>query len=136
MGGSVPDSLSRRRVAATRGTTHRATQPLTSCVDRPAGGIEEFGGTQLGIIGVVLVLIGLVIALVGGVWLLIKAFQTSILWGLGSMFVPFVSLIFVFTHWEIAKRPFLISLAGAVFIIVGSLLGGSAFHPVTTTPAT
>jgi len=78
----------------------------------------------------VLLVVGLVVSLVGGIWLLVKAFQTSILWGLGSIFVPFVSLIFVITHWEIARRPFLISLGGAVLLIIGSVLSGSALYPV------
>jgi len=48
-------------------------------------------------------------------------------WGLGSIFVPFVSLIFVITHWEVAKRPFLVSVAGSILLIVGAALGGAGF---------
>lgn len=86
------------------------------------------------IVGLILLFVGLVISLVGGIMLLIKAFQTSVLWGLGSIFVPFVSLIFVITHWDIAKRPFLISLVGAVILIIGSALAGTGLH--TLQPAT
>jgi hypothetical protein len=86
----------------------------------------------MGLIGGILLLFGVVVALIGGVLLLIKAFQASIWWGLGSLFVPFVSLIFVITHWEVAKRPFLIALAGSVLIIIGSVLAGTGIHPNTT----
>lgn len=61
-------------------------------------------------------LVGEIIALIGGLWLLIVAFRTSILWGL-ACFIPFVSLIFVFTHWEESKAPFLTSLLGAILIV-------------------
>jgi hypothetical protein len=79
------------------------------------------------IIGIVLLLVGLVIALAGGIWLLVIAFRASVWWGLGSIFVPFVSLIFVITHWEVAKRPFLVSVAGSILLIVGAALGGAGF---------
>ncbi len=37
---------------------------------------------------VALSMLGLVIALVGAVWLLVITFKTSVLWGLGSLFIP------------------------------------------------
>lgn len=57
-------------------------------------------------------------ALVAGIWLLVEAFKTHVLWGLGSIFVPFVSLVFVVMHWGKAKKPFLISLAASVVMAV------------------
>ncbi len=69
--------------------------------------------------GIVLLGIGVVVGLVGGIMLLIKAFQASVWWGLGSLFVPFVSLIFVISHWQVAKKPFLISLISVPFVVVG-----------------
>ncbi len=74
--------------------------------------------------GVALLAVGGIVMLVGSVWLLVKAFQTSVLWGLGSMFVPFVSLIFVVMYWDDAKKPFLISMAGFAVYFVGIMAGG------------
>ena len=71
----------------------------------------------------VLFVIGLIISMVGGVWLLVKAFQQSVMWGLGSMFVPFVSIIFVISYWDDAKQPFFISLAGTAFFIAAVAFG-------------
>ena len=70
----------------------------------------------------ILIAIGLIIALVYGIILLIKAFQTHILWGLGSLFVPFVSLVFVIMHWDIAKKPFLMGLLSIPFYIAGTAM--------------
>lgn len=69
--------------------------------------------------GTLLLLVGALIACVGSIWLLVKAFQTSILWGLGSLFVPFVQLIFVIMNWAECKKPFLILLGGAVLCGIG-----------------
>lgn len=48
-------------------------------------------------------LIGFVIALIFGIKLLIIAFKESVLWGIGSLLVPFVSLIFIAMHWDKCK---------------------------------
>jgi hypothetical protein len=52
--------------------------------------------------------------------ILIVAFQESIGWGLGSLIVPFVILVFVFTHWEQTKTPFLRSIIAMVVLALGS----------------
>jgi hypothetical protein len=69
-----------------------------------------------------LIIIGALITIVFGIQLLITAFQTSILWGLGYIFVPFVSLIFVIVHWSVAKKPFLRGLIGIPFFLLGAFL--------------
>jgi hypothetical protein len=65
------------------------------------------------------ILVGLGLMLVGAVWFLIAAFQESILWGLGVLFIPLVSLAFLIVEWPAAKRPFLWQLAGFAFVIAG-----------------
>lgn len=57
--------------------------------------------------------------------MLIEAFGTSVLWGLGYLFVPFVSLIWLVLHWDRGGKPFLISLAGGGLLIVGAMLSGN-----------
>ena len=73
----------------------------------------------MAIIGGILAAIGGIIMLIYGIILLIKAFQKSVWWGLGYMFVPFVGLVFVIMHWEMCKTPFLRMLIGAVIYGVG-----------------
>ncbi len=74
--------------------------------------------------GIILTLLGLVAALAGGIWIIVLTFRTSILWGLASLLIPVVALIFSIMHWEDAKRPFLIYVAGIVLMIVGAVLSG------------
>ena len=66
-----------------------------------------------------LLVLGMILSVVGGIWLLVVAFQTGVWWGLGSLFVPFVSLVFVIMHWQPSKKPFLISVVGTVLLIIG-----------------
>jgi hypothetical protein len=76
-------------------------------------------------IGLVLLIVGVIVMGITGIVLLVKAFQTSILWGLGYLFVPFVSLIFVVMYWNDTKKPFLYMLGGLAVFVVGIVLGGS-----------
>ncbi len=78
------------------------------------------------ILGILLVALGAIIALIFGIQLLILAFRTSILWGLGYIFVPFVALIFVIVHWQEAKTPFLRGLIAIPFYVGGLLLLGAS----------
>jgi hypothetical protein len=79
----------------------------------------------MAILGMLLLVVGLAVAAVGGIWLIVVAFQESVLWGLGSLFIPLVGLAFVISHWDAAKRPFLINLGGALLIVLGTVLGGT-----------
>ncbi len=76
------------------------------------------------LLGVILLGVGAIIGFVGGIMLLIVAFKEHILWGLGSLFIPFVGLVFVIMHWPVAKKPFLITLCAIPFYIVGALIAG------------
>jgi hypothetical protein len=70
----------------------------------------------------ILLIVGYVAMLVGGIWLLVAAFKTSVGWGLASLFIPFAALVFVFKHWDVAKKPFLIQIGGIVLAVVGVVL--------------
>jgi hypothetical protein len=69
-----------------------------------------------------LMIFGFLIAGAATLWLVIRAFSVSILWGLGCLFVPVVSLCFLFDHWEKAAQPFGIWLLGIALTAAGALL--------------
>ena len=85
-------------------------------------------GESMEIIGLICFVIGLVISLVYSIKILIIAFKTSILWGLGSIFVPFVGLIFIIMYWQETKSPFLRSLLAIPFFIIGAILSGQGLQ--------
>lgn len=68
-----------------------------------------------------LLMIGLLVSLIGGIWLLVVAFQESVWWGLGSLFLTPVAIVFVILHWQVSKKPFLISLAGTILCVFAAL---------------
>ena len=76
---------------------------------------ERFGISRNMVLIVIVSL--LVIFLVSGLILIIRAFKQSLLWGLGYIFIPFVSLIFVITFWQDTYKVFLINLVSTLAFI-------------------
>lgn len=77
-----------------------------------AGGVDT---AKMILVGC-LFLIGFMINFIAGIWLLVAAFQESLWWGFGCLFLPFVQLIFLFAHWDRAKSPFLLGLVGSLIV--------------------
>lgn len=55
-----------------------------------------------------------VVCLLGFFWMVAVAFQESMLWGLGVLFIPFLAFIFWLTHFREATPPLVIWVIGAV----------------------
>ena len=66
--------------------------------------------------------IGGLITIAADVWIVVKAFQKSVGWGIGSLCVPFVGLVFIFMNWSEMKNPFFLLLAGCAISGVGQTL--------------
>lgn len=64
--------------------------------------------------------LGIAIFIIGGIGTLIAAFKTSVLWGLGCLFIAPISLIFLFLHWDVAKNPFFLQVIGIALAFFGS----------------
>jgi len=73
-------------------------------------------------VGLVILICGYIIGFIGGLLILILAFQESVLWGLGCLFLPFVSLIFAIMFWDDSKTASFISLGGGALILLGRIL--------------
>jgi hypothetical protein len=77
---------------------------------------------------------GMILAFAGGLWLLISAFHQSLVWGLACLFLaPISTLIFIIMHWQEAKKPFLLWLAGLVLLIGPVIKMGPPGDAETTT---
>jgi hypothetical protein len=73
-------------------------------------------------ISVALVLIGLVLMLLAHLWLIIRIFEQSVAWGLGSLFIPLVGLIAIIKFWENTKRSFVGQLVCFGIMIFGAMI--------------
>lgn len=68
-----------------------------------------------------LLMIGSLIAFAGAVWSIVAAFQRHWGWGLAVLLIPFASFVFLFVAWQEARKPFFVSIAGAVVCGLGLL---------------
>ena len=82
----------------------------------------------MGALLVVLVGLGALAMLAGGVWILIRAFQESVLWGLACLFVPGASVVFFVMHWQDTKIAGGLWLGGAALIVLGSAISASTYQ--------
>lgn len=78
----------------------------------------------MSMVGFALIAVGGLAALITGILILVAAFKESVLWGLGSLLVPFVILIFVVTHWSETGKLFLYNLGASAVLLVGSVIAG------------
>lgn len=68
-----------------------------------------------------LILGGLLLMLSGLVWLVMRAFATSLLWGLGSLLPP-ITLVYVLRYWRRARSAVGLLALGFIPLIVGLVL--------------
>lgn len=73
-------------------------------------------------LNMILLVLGFVVFLIGSIWYLIATFRVGILWGLSCMLLPFLSFIFLFVHWNVAAKPFFVSMLGMAIAFSGTLL--------------
>lgn len=74
---------------------------------------------------------GLGIFIVGGIGLLIAAFRTSTLWGLGVLFIAPVAIIYMIVHWQDAKGPFKLQIFGLVIVVAFAYMNDGITLPAS-----
>ena len=67
--------------------------------------------------------LGVALSLVGWLWLVVNAFRESALWGIGSLLISPIALIFGLVNFGPNKIPLLLCVVGIVpyFMGVGSV---------------
>jgi hypothetical protein len=71
-----------------------------------------------------LMIAGFLVAFIGGIRLIVTAFTSSFLWGLVSLILHPLILIWVVLYWHEAKGPFLNYAAGWIMMLAGAQLAG------------
>lgn len=66
-----------------------------------------------------MIILGLVVCVIGGIGTLIAAFTTSVWWGVGCLLFSPLSLLFLVLHWDVARNPFLLQMAGLGLMLLG-----------------
>jgi hypothetical protein len=78
------------------------------------------------LLGTIILFVGVLIQLVSWVLILIMAFNDEFLWGLLSLVIPPVAIIYVIVHMEETKYILLTFLCGASLSIIGKFIIQSA----------
>jgi len=65
-----------------------------------------------------LILLGLLLILAGYVWLIARAFERSLFWGLASLLPP-LALLFILVHWRHARSAVALGGLGCIPLVVG-----------------
>lgn len=68
-----------------------------------------------------LILGGLLLMAVSIVWLVVLAFGTSLLWGVGSL-IPPITFVYVIAHWKTARKAVGLCGLGVIPLVVGLTL--------------
>lgn len=64
--------------------------------------------------------LGVVLSVVGGLWIVVNAFRNGgALWGIGSLLVPFVGLVYGLMNFADNKVPLLLYAGGVVLCMIG-----------------
>lgn len=66
--------------------------------------------------------VGIGIFILGGIFFLIEAFRTSLLWGFGCLFITPVTIFYLILHWNNAKKAFSIQVVGTIILLAGAYL--------------
>jgi len=68
-----------------------------------------------------LILLGLLLILAGYVWVIARAFERSLFWGIASLLPP-LALLFVLIHWKHARSAVALGGLGCIPLVVGLTL--------------
>ena len=59
-----------------------------------------------------LALVGVLLAVIGNLWIVVLAFRTGLLWGLGCLFVPLVGLVYCALNFRETWKPLVLAIIG------------------------
>ncbi|MEM6327723.1 MAG: hypothetical protein AAF791_11455 [Bacteroidota bacterium] len=75
--------------------------------------------------GLLLAIVGTLSFTVGFLYVVFRAFETGILWGLGCLLFAPVALVFTVLHWDEAKTGALAFFSGIGVLLVGGAIAGA-----------
>ncbi len=78
----------------------------------------------MSVIGCILLAVGLIGCVYWQVRFLVLAYNQSLWWFFGCLFVPFVDWVFLFLNFKTAAKPFGLSLLGLLVAGLGGYMAG------------
>ena len=81
----------------------------------------------MAIIGYTLLVVGLIASFYWQLRFLVVAYNQSLCWFFGCLFVPLVDLLFLCLHFKAAAKPYGLTLLGLLVAFVGGWMAGVAW---------
>lgn len=78
-------------------------------------------------LSIALILLAIAVLIVANIWMIVAGFRVSVLWGLLNLFLSPAQLVFLFVHWDEARKPFFCSLVGLLLLIPAVVLNIDQF---------
>ena len=78
----------------------------------------------MSVIGCILLAVGIIGCIYGQVRFLVLAYNQSLWWFFGCLFVPLLDWVFLFLNFKAAVKPFGLSLLGLLVAGVGGYMAG------------
>ena len=78
-------------------------------------------------LGYVLLTIGVIVAIYGEVRFLVVAYNRSLWWFFGCLFVPFAAWVFLFLNFKATIKPFCLALLGLLLAGLGCWMSGDVW---------
>ena len=77
------------------------------------------------------IIVGALSYLIAAIWVTVLAFRRSVLWGLGCVFFPPLTLLYVILYHPDLRFPLVFKLWGVALVLLG-VEGLVYWHPTTT----
>ncbi len=71
----------------------------------------------------ILLVAGWLLTFLGSLWIIVLAWQRSVLWGVICVLVPIVQIVYVAMHVKESKQAFFLQIAGLILVVLASLAG-------------
>jgi hypothetical protein len=77
----------------------------------------------LAVLALILLWTGYALCFLAGLWIVIVAWQDSVLWGVGCFLFPFLQLIYIALNWKQTKSAFFVLIAGFAALLASGMAG-------------
>ena len=78
-------------------------------------------------IGKVFIVVGIVLSIAAYVMIVIEAFKTTIWWGIGTLLIQIVGLVFVIMYWDQTKKYVMWIILSILLVVIGSMMSNTYF---------
>ena len=74
-------------------------------------------------LGGLMMIVGGAMTVIAWIWVVVIAFrEDGFLWGIGSLLIGLVALIYMLMHFDECRTPFWLTVAGIILAVIGIMI--------------